>query len=89
MGDFALQLWNEHSGAFTLSNGQQWENDPVTCSLNCWPGELAYFWIERIRWRYIHDPGSWNGFDADEKMRFIISSKMKVIFRALFGQHYL
>lgn len=67
MSDFALQLWNEHSGAFTLSNGQQWENDPVTCSLNCWPGELAYFWIERIRWRYIHDPGSWNGFDADEK----------------------
>ena len=24
-----------------------------------------------------------------KKMRFIISSKMKVIFRALFGQHYL
>lgn len=67
MGDFALQLWNEHSETFTLSNSQQWENDPVVGSLNCWPGKLAYFWIERIRWRYSHNPDSWNGFDTAEK----------------------
>lgn len=67
MSCIALQIWNNYSTAFTRFNDQQWDNDPVTYSLNCWPGKLAYFWMGRILWRYKQDPDSWNMFDDAEK----------------------
>lgn len=45
MDCLASQLWAKYSPTFKKSNERQWDNDPVTYSLNCWPGELAYFWI--------------------------------------------
>lgn len=67
MDCLASQLWAKYSSTFKKSNERQWDNDPVTYSLNCWPGELAYFWIGRIRWRYNQDPDFWSGFDDSEK----------------------
>ena len=67
MDCLASQLWAKYSPTFKKSNERQWDNDPVTYSLNCWPGELAYFWIGRIRWRYNQDPDFWSGFDDSEK----------------------
>ena len=67
MDCLASQLWAKYSSTFKKYNERQWDNDPVTYSLNCWPGELAYFWIGRIRWRYNQDPDFWSGFDDSEK----------------------
>ena len=67
MSDIALQIWERYSSTFSASKDQQWQNDPVTYSLNCWPGKLAYFWMGRIRWRYRQEADSWNGLDDLEK----------------------
>lgn len=67
MDNLALQLWDKYGSSFEKLNNAQWIDDPVLCSLNCWPGMLAYFWIYRIFKRYNRDYIFWTGLNDDEK----------------------
>lgn len=66
MDSFAATQWAERHASFTVHDRDSWEHDPVTLSLNCWPGELAWYWVQRIQYRKAYDSSDWSGFSEAE-----------------------
>lgn len=66
MDSFAATQWAERHASFTVHDRDSWEHDPVTLSLNCWPGELAWYWVQRIQYRNAYDSSDWSGFSEAE-----------------------
>ncbi len=67
MDSFAATQWTERHVSFVAQNRADWENDPITLSLNCWPGELAWYWVHRIQYRKAHSSSNWSGFNEVER----------------------
>ncbi|RYQ20462.1 SIR2-like domain containing protein [Bifidobacterium pseudolongum subsp. pseudolongum] len=67
MDSFAATQWTERHVSFIAQNRADWENDPITLSLNCWPGELAWYWVHRIQYRKAHSSSNWSGFNEVER----------------------
>lgn len=66
MDSFAATQWAERHASFAAHDRDSWENDPVTLSLNCWPGALAWYWVQRIQYRKAYDSSDWPGFNEAE-----------------------
>lgn len=67
MDHIAGALWEHVSDTAIDSENDMWRNDPFTHSLNCTPGEIAHYWIGRIRHHYLRDKESWQGMETFEK----------------------
>lgn len=67
MDSFAATQWTERHDSFIAQNRADWENDPITLSLNCWPGELAWYWVHRIQYRKAYSSSDWSGFNEVER----------------------
>ncbi|AFI63084.1 hypothetical protein BAAM1489_00135 [Bifidobacterium animalis subsp. animalis MCC 1489] len=67
MDSFAAKQLTERHDSFVAQDRANWENDPITLSLNYWPGELAWYWIHRIQYRKACSPSDWSGFNEAER----------------------
>ncbi|PAU68614.1 SIR2-like domain containing protein [Bifidobacterium italicum] len=67
MDSFATMQWSERHDSFVAQDRTNWENDPITLSLNRWPGELAWYWVHRIQYRKEHSSSEWSGFNEVER----------------------
>ncbi|WP_026645362.1 SIR2 family protein [Bifidobacterium sp. AGR2158] len=67
MDAFAVTQWTERHVSFAVQNRTDWGNDPITLSLNCWPGELAWYWVHRVQYRKECSSSDWSGFNEVER----------------------
>lgn len=67
MDHIAESLWEHVFDTPTDNENDIWHGDPFTYSLNCAPGEIAHYWIGRIRHHYLRDKESWQGMETFEK----------------------
>lgn len=67
MDSFAITQWAERHVSFVDQNRADGETDPITLSLNCWPGELAWYWVHRIQYGKACSSSDWSGFSEVER----------------------
>ncbi|MHA7304293.1 SIR2 family protein [Arthrobacter sp. TMN-49] len=65
MRRMALDLWTAHGQSFT-HYAEFDPNSSAALYLNCWPGDLAQYWLVEVDRRWRKDRDNWSGLSLEE-----------------------